>query len=58
MDPQEITEELGHPAARNLLDSATLLRSKMKLRQQHARERLGAGTTGVDDARKLRLAVM
>ena len=26
MDPQEITEELGHPGARNLLDSATLLR--------------------------------
>jgi hypothetical protein len=28
MDPQEITEELGHPGARNLLDSATLLRLK------------------------------
>jgi hypothetical protein len=26
MDPQEITEELEHPGARNLLDSATLLR--------------------------------
>jgi hypothetical protein len=26
VDPQEITEELGHPGARNLLDSATLLR--------------------------------
>ncbi len=26
MDSQEITEELGHPGARNLLDSATLLR--------------------------------
>jgi hypothetical protein len=26
MDPQEITEGLGHPGARNLLDSATLLR--------------------------------
>jgi hypothetical protein len=26
MDPQEITEELGHPGARNRLDSATLLR--------------------------------
>ncbi len=26
MDPQEITEELGHPGARNLLDSATALR--------------------------------
>ena len=26
MDPQEIAEELGHPGARNLLDSATLLR--------------------------------
>ena len=26
MDPQEITEELGHPGARNLLASATLLR--------------------------------
>ncbi len=26
MDPQQITEELGHPGARNLLDSATLLR--------------------------------
>jgi hypothetical protein len=26
VDPQEITEELEHPGARNLLDSATLLR--------------------------------
>jgi hypothetical protein len=26
MDPQEIIEELEHPGARNLLDSATLLR--------------------------------
>ena len=26
MDPQEITEELEHPGARNLLASATLLR--------------------------------
>ena len=26
MDPQQITEELEHPGARNLLDSATLLR--------------------------------
>ena len=26
MNPQEITEELEHPGARNLLDSATLLR--------------------------------
>ena len=26
MDPQEITEELEHPGARHLLDSATLLR--------------------------------
>lgn len=26
MDPQEITEELEHPGARKLLDSATLLR--------------------------------
>jgi len=26
MDPHEITEELGHPGARNLLASATLLR--------------------------------
>ena len=26
MDPQESTEELEHPGARNLLDSATLLR--------------------------------
>src|SRR5919201_6744200 len=26
MDPNEITEELEHPGARNLLDSATLLR--------------------------------
>src|SRR5829696_4253364 len=26
MDPQEITQELEHPGARNLLDSATLLR--------------------------------
>ena len=26
MDPQEITDELEHPGARNLLDSATLLR--------------------------------
>ena len=26
MDPQEITEELEHPGARNLLESATLLR--------------------------------
>ena len=26
MDQQEITEELGHPGARNLLESATLLR--------------------------------
>ena len=26
MDSQEITEELEHPGARNLLDSATLLR--------------------------------
>jgi nitroimidazol reductase NimA-like FMN-containing flavoprotein (pyridoxamine 5'-phosphate oxidase superfamily) len=26
VDPQEFTEELEHPGARNLLDSATLLR--------------------------------
>jgi hypothetical protein len=26
MDPNEITEELEHPGARNLLESATLLR--------------------------------
>ena len=26
MDPQEITEALEHPGARNLLESATLLR--------------------------------
>jgi hypothetical protein len=26
VDPQEITEELEHPGARSLLDSATLLR--------------------------------
>jgi hypothetical protein len=26
MEPYEITEELEHPGARNLLDSATLLR--------------------------------
>jgi hypothetical protein len=26
MDPHEITEELEHPGARNLLESATLLR--------------------------------
>ena len=26
MDPQEITEELEHPGARNLVASATLLR--------------------------------
>jgi hypothetical protein len=26
VDPQEITEELEHPGARNLLASATLLR--------------------------------
>ena len=26
MDPQETTEELAHPGARKLLDSATLLR--------------------------------
>jgi hypothetical protein len=26
VDPQEITEELEHPGARNLPDSATLLR--------------------------------
>lgn len=26
MDPQEITDELGHPGARTLLESATLLR--------------------------------
>jgi hypothetical protein len=38
MDPQEITEELGHPGARNLLDSATLLRLAYKTDQTASHE--------------------